>query len=365
MNFKILTLFYFKQKFMNYFLQYTIWENSLYTYSIALIIFICVYIGTFIFRKIILKKLQLLATKTQSKRDDRIARNLSSISKLFYIAVCVYIPLQYITLNPIFDRIIKIWFLIIIFWEVSNVLIKIIKYILDESLHEKRTGRKDNTKIHLFHIISKIIIYVTWWLLLLSNLWVEITPLLASVWVMWVAIAFALQKILWDIFASFSIFLDRPFEIGDFIIIWEDSWNVKDIGLKSTRIQTLQWQELIIPNAEITGIRINNYGKMKKRRVIFTIGIVYQTDPEIIEKIPSLIQNIIEKTANTEFDRAHFIEFWKSELVFEIVYYINTNDFKIYRDTHQTINLEIMKTFKKQKIDFAYPTQSIYIENTK
>lgn len=347
------------------FLNYVLRGNVIYDYIITVIIFLIMYFATLVFRKVILKKLQIFATKTQSKRDDRIARNLSSISRIFYIAICIYIPLQYINLSLAFARIIKIWFLIIVFRELSNILIKIVKYILEESLHEKKTWKKDTTKIHLFHIITKIIIYVTWWLLLLSNLWVEITPLLASVGVMWVAVAFALQKILWDVFSSFSIFLDRPFEIGDFIIIWEDSGHVKDIWVKSTRIQTLQWQELIIPNAEITWIRINNYGKMKKRRVLFNISVIYQTDPEIIEKIPSIIQNIVEKTPNTEFDRAHFIEFWKSELVFEIVYYITTSDFKIYRDTHQSINLEIMKTFKKQKIEFAYPTQSIYIEKAK
>lgn len=347
---------------MSDFLSYEILHNTVYNYIIAVGIFVLTYLVILLFRKYILKKLQKFAKKTEAKRDDRIIKNLSSISKLFYIAIYIYIPLQYIVVNPLLDRILRIWFMIIVFREIANILIKAIKYILDESIHDKKTGKKDTTKIHLFHIIAKIIIYVTGWLLLLSNIWVEITPLLASVWVMWVAIAFALQKILGDIFSSFSIFLDKPFEIGDFVIIGEDSGNIKDIGLKSTRIQTLQWQELIIPNAEVTSTRVNNFGKMKRRRVNFSIGVVYQTDPEVIEKIPNIIKDIIESNENTEFMRAHFIDFWKSDLVFEIVYYITTNDYTIYRDTHQKVSIDIMKKFKKEKINFAYPTQSIYIE---
>lgn len=342
-------------------LWYIILGNTIYNYIIALILFVLIYFIILLLKKIVKKRIK---KDNNNKRENIIVKSLSYISNLFYIALCIYIPLQYITVQKTFWYIIKVLFLIIVVREISNILIKIVKHILEKTLHGNN-WKKDTTKINLFHIIAKIIIYITWWLLLLSNLWIEITPLLASVWVIGIAIAFALQKILGDIFSSFSIFFDKPFEIWDFIVIGWDSWNVKDIGLKSTRIQTLQWQELIIPNAEITWIRINNYWKMKKRRVVFTIGIVYKTDPNILEKIPNIIWNIIKNTENTEFDKAHFIEFWKSELTFEIIYYITTKDFKIYRDTHQKISLDIIKTFKKQKIEFAYPTQSIYIENTK
>lgn len=346
------------------FVYYEILGNSIHTYIIALIIFLIIFFWTIIFRRFFLKKAKNIVEKTESKRDDIIIKNISSISKIFYIVVCVYIPLQYIKINNQINYFIEIIFLWIVIREFSSFLIKIIKHILEKNI-SKHNWKKDTTRINLFHITTKIIVYVIWWLLLLSNIGIEITPLIASLWVVWIWVAFALQKILWDIFASFSIFLDRPFEIGDFIIIWEDSWIVKDIGMKSTRIQTLQWQELIIPNNEITSIRINNYGKMKKRRIAFNIGVIYQTDPSTIEKIPSIIKEIIEKTENTEFSRAHFIEFWKSELNFEIVYFITTKEFEIYRDTHQKICLEIMKKFKKQWISFAYPTQSIYIENQK
>lgn len=332
-------------------LWYIVFWNSIQTYLIAIGIFVFLYFLTYFFKNYILKKAQELSEKTSSKVDDAIVEQILSISKLFYIALWIYIPFQYIKTDIRISHFVEICFLIIVAWQLSNSLINIIKQILDKNIYNKKNGKKDTTRINLFHLISKILIYIIWWLFLLSNIWVEITPLIASLWIVWISIAFALQKILGDVFSSFSIFLDRPFEIGDFVSIWKDSGTIKDIWIKSTRIQTLQWQELIIPNSEITGVRINNYGKMKKRRVVFSIWVVYKTSPELIEKIPTIIQNIIENLDDTSFDRAHFVEFGKSELIFDVVYYITNKDFKIYRDTHQKICLEIMKTFKKKVLD--------------
>lgn len=346
-------------------LWYIIFWNTIESYFISITIFLLLYFFVFVTRNVIIKKAKKIVDKTKNKRDDAIVKKISSISRLSYIVICLYFPLKYLYLNKSLDKILEIALLFVVLREISNILMSIIKYMLENNIKNKHWWKKDTTKINLFFLVSKIIVYIIWALIFLSNIWVEITPLIASLWVAWIAVAFALQKILWDIFSSFSIFLDRPFEIGDFVTIWTDNWYVKDIWLKSTRIDTLHWHELIIPNTEVTSSRINNYGKMQKRRILFNIWVIYQTSPDIIEKIPSIIENIIQKTDNTEFVRAHFIEFGKSELNFEIVYYITNDDYSIYRDTHQKICLEIMKSFKEKWISFAYPTQSIYIENPK
>ena len=347
---------------MEVFLNYVIVGNTVYDYLIMLGIALVLYVLLMLFRGYLLKKAILLAEKTQYKRDDLIVKKLNSISRLFYIVVLIYIPLQYINIHPTLDRIVYICFLSVILREISNVFVAMLKYVLDHTMYKNKSDKKDVTKINLFYLIAKIFIYIIVWLFLLSNLWIEVTPLIASLWVLWIWVAFALQKILWDIFASFSIFFDRPFEIWNFVVIGEDSGIVKDIGIKSTRIQTLQWQELIVPNSEMTEIRINNYGKMKKRRASFDIGVVYHTDPWLLEKIPDLIKTIIDKTENAEFDRTHFVSFGPSSLNFEVVYYIWISDFRIYKDVHQSIWLNIIKLFKKKWIEFAYPTQSLYIK---
>ncbi len=344
------------------FLFYIVAWNTISAYLIALIIGLFVRWCVFFFRRYVLKKLTLLAKKTPYKRDDILLRKLSSISTLFYVVLCVYIPLQYLALSPIFSRVIYIIFLVVVVWELSNLLIQWVKYILEQTIHKKKSHEQDKMKIHLLYILAKICIYLIAWLLLLSNFWFEITPLIASLWVLWIAVAFALQKILWDVFASFSIFLDRPFEIGDFVVVGSDSGIVKTIGIKSTRIQTLQWEELIIPNAEMTGVRIHNYRKMKKRRASLSFGVVYQTSPKVLAEIPKIVQKIVEDQEFAEFSRVHFTAFGSSSLDFELVYYVTTKDFAVYRDTHQAIALQLFTVFNKKKIWFAYPTQTVYIE---
>ena len=176
-----------------------------------------------------------------------------------------------------------------------------------------------------------------------------------------IAIAFALQNILSDIFASFSIYFDKPFKVDDFIIIGDDKGVVKKIGIKSTRIQTLQGEELVISNKELTESRVHNYKKMERRRIVFVFGVTYETPTEKVKKIPSIIKDIIEKTELADIDRVHFKEFADFSLNFEVVYYLKTSDYAEYMDTQQEINLAMKEHFEKEQIEFAYPTQTVFV----
>jgi hypothetical protein len=173
--------------------------------------------------------------------------------------------------------------------------------------------------------------------------------------------AFALQNILSDLFSSFSIYFDKPFVEGDFIIIGNDMGIVKKIGIKSTRIQTLQGQELVVSNKELTSTRINNYKKMSKRRAIFNFGVEYSTSKKKLEKIPTIVKKIINNIELASLDRAHFKSFGDSSLDFEVVYYVDSSDYAKYMDIQQEINLALVLAFEKEKINFAFPSRTIYM----
>ena len=148
---------------------------------------------------------------------------------------------------------------------------------------------------------------------------------------------------------------------GDFIIIGQDMGTVKHIGIKSTRIQTLQGQELIVSNRELTNARINNYKKMEKRRIVFSFGVEYGTSTRKLKAINSIITGIFKKMKSAELDRVHFKEFGSFSLDYEVVYYLNTNDYTKYMDAQQEINLAIKEQFEKHGIGMAFPTQTIHI----
>jgi small-conductance mechanosensitive channel len=165
-----------------------------------------------------------------------------------------------------------------------------------------------------------------------------------------------------DLFSAFTIYFDKPFEEGDFIIVGNDMGVIKQIGIKSTRIEALGGQELVMSNSELTSTRINNYKKMNKRRVVFSFGVEYKTKVEQLKKIKKIVTKIIEKESHATLDRVHFKEFADSSLNFEVVYYVDSSDYNIYMDTQEKINIEIKKQVEGMGVDFAFPSRTVYIK---
>jgi small-conductance mechanosensitive channel len=216
------------------------------------------------------------------------------------------------------------------------------------------------TTVRAVSLTARLLLVVIAAILILDNLpGVEITALVASLGIGGIAIALAVQSILSDLFASLSIILDKPFVLGDFIIVDSYMGTVEYIGLKTTRIRSLSGEQLVFANSDLLQSRIRNYKRMAERRVVFSIGVTYQTAHAHLKSIPGWIEDIITDLDLTRFDRAHFQGFGDYALKFEIVYYVLDPDYNRYMDIQQAINLAIYQKFEEEKIDFAYPTQTI------
>ena len=176
-----------------------------------------------------------------------------------------------------------------------------------------------------------------------------------------IAIAFALQNVLSDVFSAFSIYFDRPFEIGDFIIVGEYAGIVTKIGMKSTRVKLLQGEELVLSNRELTSASVRNFKKMKKRRIMFHFGVTYDIPLKKLKKIPEMVKKIIDGVELADADRVHFREYGDFSLNFEVVYYMKIGDYVRYMDTQQEINFAIKEAFEKEGIEMAFPTQTIFL----
>ena len=226
---------------------------------------------------------------------------------------------------------------------------------------------KEKASEHFIFVIKNIVkgIVALFALLFLLNTWgVDLSGAVVGLGVSGIVIGFALQNVLADFFSAFSIYFDRPFEVGDFIIVGDYAGTVTRITLKSTRIKLLQGEELVLPNKELTSTSVRNFKKMRKRRVVFTFGVTYDTPLEKLKKIPGIIEDIInsDKLEHVDkLDRVHFTEFGDFSLNFEVVYYLNTKDYTKYRDTQQAINFAIKEAFEKEGIEMAFPTQTIYL----
>ena len=199
---------------------------------------------------------------------------------------------------------------------------------------------------------------------LLDNLGFKISAVVAGLGIGGIAVALAAQTVLGDLFSYFTIFFDRPFEVGDFIVIDDFLGTVEYIGIKTTRLRSLSGEQLIFSNTDLTSSRLRNYKRMENRRVVFQLGVTYQTKTEQLREIPEIIAHIIKKSDNTVFDRAHFSSYGDFSLNFETVYYVKSRDYNIYMDTQQTINLLIYRQFAEEGIEFAYPTQTLFFDKS-
>lgn len=179
-----------------------------------------------------------------------------------------------------------------------------------------------------------------------------------------VAIALALQHVLSDLFASLSIVLDKPFIIGDFITVDTFMGHVEHIGLKTTRVRSISGEQMIFSNSDLLSSRIRNFKRMQERRILFTVGVVYQTPVEKLEMIPTLIREIIDQLPSARLDRVHFVRFADFSLTFEVVYWVTSPEYRVAMDVQQQINLAILKKFSELGIQFAYPTQTVFVEKS-
>jgi len=352
---------------LNTIFQFSFAGNTIGAYTAALFVFFLVYIVLLVFRKGVLNKLKGLAEKTKTDFDDLLIEVVSAVGTPFYLFLSVGIALQFIE-YPLWTKSIGYWIaLFVIVYSVMKALSRVIDYFL-EKIIEKRSKEDGTFDLSVVKLLGKGLKGILWAvaiLLVVQNLGYDITALIAGLGIGGIAIAFALQGILSDVFASFSIYFDKPFRTGDFIVVGTDMGTIKHIGLKSTRIQALEGEELIMSNKELTEARIKNYRGFEKRRMSFSFGIKYETPTEKIRAIPQMVKDIIGKIELAEIYRIHFTDFGDFSLNFGVVYYIASGDFTVHKDVQHEINIALMERFEKEGIEFAYPTQTLFVHSLK
>ncbi len=344
---------FFNIKFLN---------NTILDYAIFLGCFVGGIIIIQVIKHIVLKKLCKLAERTETTVDDALMKGVKKYLVPLLYFVDFYLCTKILYLNPTLQEIINVITLafIMIF---GAVFLSAVLIFLFNKYWQKKSGNQDKLAIKWIGVAIKIIIWAVALLLFLSNVGVDITALIAGLGIGGIAIAFALQAILEDLFSFITIFFDRPFELDDFIIVDDLMGNVEHIGIKTTRVRSLSGEQLIFSNKDLTNSRLRNYKRMQKRRILFKLGVTYDTPFDKLKEIPGIIKNIIDEAPDSAFDRAHFSEYADFSLNYEIVYYVLSQDYNVYMDVQQDINFKIKEEFDKRGIEFAFPTQTLYMQN--
>jgi small-conductance mechanosensitive channel len=341
------------------FLSQSFFGNTLLAWVSSAVIFIAVILVLRVILNMVIRKLKKLSQKTSSKLDDAVIGFVESVNSVFYISVALFASVQHLVLPDLLHLIIRGAFVITLVYEVIRLAENILTFFVAMKLG--KVGEDETSLSSALSLMLRVVLWTIGTVMILSNLGFNVNSLLASLGIGGLAISLALQPLFSDIFSSFSIILDKPFEEGDFIISGEFKGTVKRIGLKTTRLVALQGEELVISNTELTEARVQNFKRLQKRRIVFGVGVTYDTPPSKLRKIPEMVEKVITEKELAEFDRAHFWEFADSSLNYEIVYYINSSEYADYMATQQAINLEILEAFEKDGIEMAFPTRTVHM----
>jgi len=345
-------------------LNKTFFHNTVANYLTFLLVLIVSIIITTLLKILIFDRLKKWAEKTENKFDDfLIAVIRKTLLPLLYFGA-FYLSTQTLFLGVFITKTIRILGFVLLTILGIRFLIVTIEYAIKSYWIKRGADEATVSKVKGVLPAINVVIWGIGIVFLLDNLGVKISTVVAGLGIGGVAIALASQAILGDLFCYFAILFDHPFEVGDFIIIEDFMGTIEHIGIKSTRIRSLGGEQLVFSNTDLTKSRLRNYKRMEKRRVIFRIGVVYQTSLEKLKEIPPIIRNIITNINDTVFDRVHFFSYGDFSLIYEIVYYVLSNDYNKYMDVQQEINFRIKEEFDKRSIEFAYPTQTLYLSKT-
>lgn len=334
--------------------------NTFSYYLYALVTFCLVICLCLVIKYVIIGRLKILADRTKTLIDDFFVSLLESMKLPFYIVIAFYTALQFLVLHPAVKKIIDAAFVIGIVYQLITVGIIFLDYTLTKKASEANGSNMAHMK-DLIQLVVKTGLWALGLLFILSNLGVDITSLVAGLGIGGIAVALAVQSILGDLFSYFAIYLDKPFVKGDLIIVGEQIGVVEKVGVKTTRMRALQGEEIVISNSELTSSRIQNFKKMEERRIVFSIGVVYETPLEKLEKIPGYVEDAVVATERARFVRAHLLALGDSAYVYEVVYYVQSTDYDDHMDVHQAILFRIIAAFTQESIEFAYPTQTLHL----
>ncbi|MBF9253419.1 mechanosensitive ion channel family protein [Pontibacter sp. 172403-2] len=348
---------------MNEVLERIYFHNTVKDYIIVVACILVALLLVRLFKRTILIKISLWTEKTKFKFDNYLIGSFERFG-IPIINICiVYVGINYLTLSARADKIIDIATTVAITILVIRFVSSALSLVVGAYFTRKHHTASGANEMGAINLIIGIIIWFIGLGFLFDNLGYDLTAIIAGLGVGGIAVALAAQNILGDLFNYFVIFLDRPFEVGDFLVVGNENGTVEHIGVKTTRIRTLSGEQLVFSNSDLTSSRIHNFKTMQKRRVVFKIGVTYQTSYENVEKIPELLKSIVEEQEPVKFDRAHFASYGDSSLDYEIVYYVLDPDYNKYMDIQQAINLSIYKQFAALGIEIAFPTRTLFVVN--
>ena len=342
--------------------QFSFLGNPFEAWAAALAVTLGAAIAMVFVRAFVLRRVATVARRTRARLDDFVTRMLSQTYLLFIVVFAIYFGSTFLELSAKQEKFVARIAIASLMLQAAVWGDTGLRAWRDQfSIGPVDGERRASSSVLCF--ISRLLLWVVVTLMILDNFGINITTLVASLGIGGVAVALATQNILGDLFASLSIMLDKPFEVGDFIIVGDVLGSVEHIGLKTTRVRGLGGEQVVFSNGELLKSRIHNHKRMQTRRVAFVLRVAYGMPEDLLCRIPHIIRDIIASKPNIDFERAHFFAWGQWSLDFEVVYHYRSPDYILHMDAQQDIFLEIYRRFQQEGIEFAHPLSIVRLDD--
>ncbi len=347
------------------FLDDTIYGNSVRAWLVAALAFSIALGLLVVARRLLTRRARAAVGRTKNRFDD-LALALGKRTRIyFFVAIALVIAVRFIELparmSGLLDRLVGL----VVLLQGARWATGVIAFYVSRHI-ERRRGTSDAANLWAARMLGFAANVAVWAVILvavLDNLGFDVTTLVTGLGIGGIAIALAVQNVLGDIFAALSIVLDKPFVVGDFITVDSFAGTVEQIGLKTTRLRSLSGEQIIFANGELLKGRIRNYKRLYERRNVFSIDVSYATPTDVVTRIPVMLRQIVESQQPVRFDRSHFSAYTDSALRFETVYFVLDPDYNKHMDIQQAIFVSVLDQFRRDGIEFAFPTRVIVHKN--
>jgi small-conductance mechanosensitive channel len=344
------------------FLEWQFYHNSLQAWLVAGIVFVLIGTSLVIIRTLLARRLAKIAARTATTADDAIVDLLRRTRYFFIVTAAVAGATVFLALPPVALSVGRLLGTIALILQIAiwgNGLITF--WFRNYAERKADTDISSRTTIAAFSFVARGILWIMLALVALNRLGYDVTALITGLGVGGIAIALAVQNVLGDLFAALAIVLDKPFVVGDSIAVDAMTGTVEHVGLKTTRIRSVNGEQLIFSNTDLLKSRIRNFKRMQERRVVLPIGVSYDTPPDSVGRIPGMLREAVEAQQQVRFDRSHFVSYGDSALNFETVYFVLSPDYLVYANINQAVNLAVLRRFAAEGIEFAYPTRTVVL----
>jgi small-conductance mechanosensitive channel len=338
---------------MNSFFDRVYFNNTIFDYLVAVGIVVSGTLVLLALKRSVLRRLVVWSESTAGTVDNVIVNSIERFGTAALQFAIIYWGLTYLHISPKAEKVIHIATSLIVTYFILRLISTVILIILQNRIRSQAQGETKIKQLGGLMLMINIVIWITGIVFLLDNLEYDVTAIITGLGIGGIAIALAAQNILGDLFNYFVIFFDRPFEAGDFIVVDDKSGTVEYVGIKTTRIRSINGEQIVIGNSNLTGSRIHNFKRLYSRRVVLHLNIDYRTPIEKLKTVSGLIKEVVEKHTPVTLDRVHFAAFGDWSLKFELVYFVMDPDYHKFMDIQQSVNLGVMEVLQKNEIYFA------------